>query len=123
MNKKLKLILLGGAILATALVGINASVDKSANWNLLLKNIEAYARDEISIQNCPNGGQETRGEAKNKQWTERHKTDAEGKITINGSTLDYGLSAAFESVIVYCYSVECPGKQGSCILCNTWCNK
>ena len=46
MNKKLKLILLGGAILATALVGINASVDKSANWNLIMKNAEALANEE-----------------------------------------------------------------------------
>ena len=46
MNKKLKLMLLGGAMFALAAIGVNLSLDRTSNWNLIMKNVNALANDE-----------------------------------------------------------------------------
>lgn len=89
---------------------------------LLFSNIEAMASpDEVVIGTCPNGGQLSRGEAENKQWEEEYFTDSEGKVYVHGQTLDFGVENKKRNVSTYCYSVECPGRKGSCMLCNVWC--
>lgn len=96
------------------------------NISAFLANLEALAEDDepgIGSNTCPNGGQNTRGEAENKKWTDESTTDSEGKVDFNGKTYDFGASYKNKKVKFSCYSVECPGDEGGCILCNVWCNK
>lgn len=50
---KIKMILLGGAMFALAAVGVNLSLDRTSNWNLIMKNVNALANDEGSGNERP----------------------------------------------------------------------
>lgn len=106
------------------------TMPEGKNISALLANLEALANDGdvgggggIGSNTCPNGGQNTRGDAKNKQWSERYMADSKGNVTLNGKTYEFGAAYENQEATLYCYSVECPGTKGECTLCNVWCKK
>lgn len=96
------------------------------NISAFLANLEALAEDDepgIGSNTCPNGGQKTKGDAKNKQWEEKYMADSKGNVTLSGKTYEFGAAYENKEATLYCYSVECPGTKGECILCNVWYKK
>lgn len=113
------------------LVGVTVNmISEGRNFTTLLANVEALAdniENELAIiaAACPvNGGQITPGRPYSKQWQETHTTDREGKVTLNGQTLDFGASKKRTEVNVYAYSTECENiGDKRCVMCNVWYGK
>ena len=115
INKKLKLILLGGAMFALAAVGVNLSLDRTSNWNLIMKNVNALANDEGS-------GNERPG-YKNKDKTIT-QTEFKTEIDKNGVRIEY--KRVCQAVMIYCESAR---KKNICyvdmnriytVSCGSW---
>lgn len=105
-------------------------ISEDRNYSTLLANVEALAdnvENELAIiaAACPkNGGQITTGRPYSKQWQETHTTDREGKVNLNGQTLDFGVSKKRTEVNVYAYSTECENiGDKRCVMCNVWYGK
>lgn len=122
MKKRIYSILLLGSLFVVTVTNINTSFTPK-KWNLLLKNIDAIAADiteQIPEGACPNGGQYSKGDAENNKERFTVTADVNGDVSYGGASLSFGAEYSNQSVKIIVCTVDCPGTEGDCILCNAY---